>query len=338
MTEKRALVTGITGQDGSYLAELLLAKNYSVIGVTSGRSNRDKLKAIEEKIEWEVGDVTDEAFVRSLIEKYKPDEVYNLASVATVAAPWDDVPELARVVAMTPIYLLEAMKQCSPATKLFQASSSQMFGIPESSPQNEETALLPRNPYGYAKAYAHGMLQAYRRDQNLFAVSGILFNHESPRRSEAFVTRKITSSLARIKSGTLDAFTLGNLDAKRDWGFAGDYMEAAWLMLQQEKPDDFVIASGEAHTVREFVIEAAKALDMKISFAGSGLEELAKDEHGNTILSVNPVFYRPEGETVICGDISHAQERLGWSPRTSFEALVSMMARADTSSLKRPDA
>ena len=326
---KRALITGITGQDGSYLAELLLLKGYSLVGITSGKSSKHNLSSIEERIEWIAGDITDEAFVRETVRNVMPDEIYNLASIATVAEPWKDVPELARVVALTPLYFLEAIRALDPRIRFFQASSAEMFGAPLESPQNELTPLVPRNPYGIGKVFAHSMVGGYRANHKLFAASGILFTHESPRRPDQFVTRKITSSLAKIKLGLLDHFELGNLDAKRDWGFAGDYTDAMWRMLQTETPDDYVIATGEAHTVREFVQESAKVLGMKIAFEGSGVDEVGKDEEGKVILTVNPAFFRPIEEVVRCGDASKLRAATAWRPAVSFGALVAMMAQAD---------
>ncbi len=326
---KKALITGITGQDGSYLAALLLAKGYAVIGITSGKSDRHNLGRIADRIEWVTGDVTDEAFVREIVGKCAPDEIYNLASVATVAEPWKDVPGLARIVALTPLYFLEAIRAINSKTRFFQASSSEMFGAPIASPQDEQTPLMPRNPYGIGKAFAHSMVKGYRQNHGLYAASGILYTHESPRRPEAFVTRKITSSLAKIKLGLLDHFELGNLDARRDWGFAGDYVDAMWRTLEQDSPDDYVIATGKMHTVREVVLEACKALDIRVSFEGSGIDEIGKDQKGRIILKVNPTFYRPADTIPICGNSSHALSQLRWKPETSFEALVAMIAQAD---------
>lgn len=326
---KKALITGITGQDGSYLAELLLGKGYEVVGVTSGRSNRCNLAAVESRIEWVEGDITDESFVRDIIKSVKPDEIYNLASVATVAKPWDGVPTLSRVVALSPVYFLEAIRSESPSTRFFQASSAELFGAASESPQNEKTPFHPRNPYGIAKSFAHSMVAGYRAQHGLFAVSGILYTHESPRRPKEFVTRKITSSLANIKRGVQASFELGNLESMRDWGFAGDYVEAMWRMLQAETPEDYVIASGATHTVRELVQAAAAALDMPISFEGSGADEVAKDASGKVILAINPEYYRPVEPVPLRGDCAKIERDLGWKPEESFQSLVRMMAESD---------
>jgi GDPmannose 4,6-dehydratase len=326
---KRALITGVGGQDGSYLAELLLAKGYSVTGITLPKANRNNIATIEDRIELIEGDITDEKFVRETVSIVKPDEIYNLASIATVAKPWEDVPALSRVVALSPVYFLESIRTVDPKIRFFQASSSEMFGAATESPQNERTPIAPRNPYGIAKAYAHAMVGGYRANQNLFAVSGIFYTHESPRRPPEFVTRKITSTLTKIKHGHESVLELGNLDARRDWGFAGDYTDAMWRTLQAQTPDDYVIATGVTHTVREFVLAAARALDMTITFEGSGIDEVGKDEKGSVIVKVNPTFYRPAEPVVLCGDPSKIATDLGWKPETSFEQLVSMMVKAD---------
>ena len=326
---KKALITGITGQDGSYLAELLLAKGYSVTGITLPKANRNNIAAIEDRIELIEGDITDEKFVRETVSIVKPDEIYNLASIATVAKPWEDVPALARVVALSPVYFLESIRAVDPKIRFFQASSSEMFGAATESPQNEQTPFAPRNPYGIAKAYAHAMVGGYRANQKLFAVSGILFTHESPRRPTEFVTRKITSTLVKIKLGLATDLELGNLDAHRDWGYAGDYADAMWRMLQAQTSDDYIIATGVAHTVREFVLAAARALDMTIKFEGNGVDEVGRNEKGSVIVKVNPTFYRPAEQVVFCGDSSKIYKDLGWKPETSFEQLVAMMVRAD---------
>ncbi|HVV39397.1 MAG TPA: GDP-mannose 4,6-dehydratase [Candidatus Paceibacterota bacterium] len=333
-TQKRAVITGITGQDGSYLAELLLQKGYEVVGVTLGGSSRANLVAVESSITFVEGDITDKQFVSGLVSKYKPDEIYNFASVATVAKPWDDVEGTIAVTAMAPLYFLEAIRISSPTTKFFQASSAEMFGTPQTSPQNESTPLKPRNPYGAGKLFAHTMVGMYRSSHNLFAVSGILFNHESPRRPESFVTRKITSSLAKIKLGLMENFSIGNLDAKRDWGFAGDYVEAMYKTLQAEEASDYVVASGKAHSIREFVEAACKELDMPIVWKGSGLDEVGVS-NGKIIITINKDFYRPTEPQTLEGDTTRIEAALGWCPQVGFEELVAMMVRADTRALGR---
>ena len=306
---KRALITGVTGQDGSYLAELLLEKGYNVAGYT--------------------GDITDTELLTKTIIKEKPDEIYNLASVATVARPWEDPVYVLNVTGLAPIALLEMIRKESPQTKFFQASSAEMFGDPQTCPQNEDTKFHPKNPYGLGKFLAHLAVGQYRAQHGLFAVSGILFNHESPRRGEGFVTRKITKTLARIKAGTEKELVIGNVDAVRDWGFAGDYVEAMWMMLQADTPDDYIIASGEAHTVRDFIDVAAKALNFKITWEGAGENEVGKDAKGNVVVRVSGDFFQPVEKINRCGDISKIQKALGWKPKTSFEDLVRMMVKAE---------
>jgi GDPmannose 4,6-dehydratase len=322
---KRALITGVTGQDGSYLAEFLVGKGYRVIGLDRKGSG----DAIGEKITLYKGDITDGKLLSEIIAKEKPDEIYNLASVATVAKPWEDPLHVLQVTGLASIAMLEILKKESPQTKFFQASSAEMFGDPEESPQNENIPFHPKNPYGLGKLLAHLAAGQYRREFTLFSVSGILFNHESPRRGEGFVTRKITRTLARIKAGAEKELVLGNVSAVRDWGFAGDYVEAMWMMLQADVPDDYVLASGEAHTVRDFVSAAARALDLGIMWEGEGENEVGKDAKGNVIVRVSRDFYRPTEKVDRRGDISKIQKALGWKPRTSFESLVRMMVEAD---------
>jgi GDPmannose 4,6-dehydratase len=306
---KRALITGITGQDGSYLAELLVEKGYSVVGYK--------------------GDVTDYELLAKTITKEKPDELYNLASIATVAKPWDDTLRVLQVTGLAPVALLEILRKESPRTKFFQASSAEMFGDPENSPQSERTPFRPKNPYGMGKLLAHLAVGQYRVQHDLFAVSGILFNHESPRREEGFVTRKITRTLARIQAGVEKELVVGNVNAIRDWGFAGDYVEAMWQMLQADVPDDYVIASGKTHTVRDFINATAKALNFKIVWEGNGENEVGKDMKGNIVVRVSKDFYRLVEKVDRCGDISKIKKTLGWKPKTSFEDLVRMMVIAE---------
>lgn len=319
---KHALITGIAGQDGSYLAELLIEKGYVVSGAdrAGGKST--------EGVELIVGDVSSQGFVRELVSQ-KFDEIYNLASVATVESPWEDPVGTIASTGLAPLYFLEAIRTLSPSTKFFQASSAEMFGVPDKSPQNENTSFHPRSPYGMGKLMAHLSVGQYRREFKLFAVSGILFNHESPRRGEGFVTRKITKTLARIKADTEKELVIGNLNAVRDWGFAGDYVEAMRAMLQAETPDDYVIASGETHTVRDVINAAAKALDFKITWEGEGENEVGRDAKGAVVVRVSKDFFRPAEKVERCGDISKIQKVLGWKPKTRFEDLVRMMVEAD---------
>lgn len=319
---KRALITGIAGQDGSYLAELLMTNGYAVSGVDrAGGVNVEGAELI-------IGDILSQEFVRELVSQ-KFDEIYNLASVATVESPWEDPVGTIASTGLAPLYFLEAIRTLSPSTKFFQASSAEMFGTPDRSPQNEETPFHPKSPYGIGKLMSHVSVGQYRREFKLFAVSGILFNHESPRRGEGFVTRKITKTLARIKAGSEKELTLGNLNAVRDWGFAGDYVEAMRAMLQADAPDDYVIASGETHTVRDFINATSKALNLEITWEGEGDTEVGKDAKGSVIVRVSKEFFRPIEKVERCGDISKIKKALGWKPRTNFENLVKMMVEAE---------
>lgn len=319
---KRALITGVKGQDGSYLAELLMANGYAVSGVDRAGGGS------VEGVELITGDILSQEFVRELVSQ-KFDEIYNLASIATVESPWEDPVGTIASTGLVPLYFLEAIRTLSPRTKFFQASSAEMFGNPEVSPQNEDTPFHPKNPYGLGKHLAHLAVGQYRAQHNLFAVSGILFNHESPRRGEGFVTSKIARTLARIRAGTEKELVIGNVNAVRDWGFAGDYVEAMWAMLQAGAPDDYVIASGETHTVRDFVEVAAKALSFRITWEGEGENEVGRDASGTVIVRVSKEFFRPVEKVDRCGDISKIKKDLGWEPRTRFEDLVGMMVEAD---------
>lgn len=308
---KRALITGSRGQDGRYLANLLKEKKYIITEV-------DK----------EEGDISDFQYVKNLVSE-QFDEIYNLASIATVAKPWDDPITVANVVGMAPLFFLEAIRLYSTHTKFFQASSAEMFGNSLDSFQNESTECKPVNPYGAAKLFAHTMVGEYRDAQNIFAVSGILFNHESPYRSEQFVTKKITSTLARIKNGSEETLELGNLESRRDWSFAGDVVKGMWLSLQHKTPGDYVFASGKTHSVKQFVEAAAKALNINIIWEGEAEKEVGKDKDGRVIVCVNPAFYRPVDASERRGDSSKASNELGWQPEVSFEDLVCLMAQAD---------
>ena len=323
---KTALITGITGQDGSYLAELLLEKGYEVTGVMRGEGNAN-IKAIREKLTLISGDIGDPVFVESLVAK-KYDEIYNLASIATVAEPLKDIPEIERVTAGAPLHFLEAIRAKSPKTKFFQASSAEMYGNVTESPQGETTAFAPVNPYGEAKLKAHQAVEKYRAE-GIFAVSGILFNHESPRRPETFVTRKITSTLTRISHGSHEVLTLGNLNAMRDWSYAGDIVSAMWMSMQAPVSDSYVFASGEVHTVREFADAAANALGMPISWEGEGENEVGKDVTGKTVVKVNPAFFRPVEAHARQGNIAKAVRLLKWKPAVPFYELVRMMVNED---------
>jgi len=321
MNMKTALITGITGQDGSYLTELLLSKGYTVYGVIrrSSSFNTGRIDHIYQdphdptpKMRLVYGDLNDASSLNKIIRTIAPDEIYNLGAQSHVRVSFD-VPEYTgEVTALGTVRLLEAIRETGVKTKFYQASSSEMFGNAQS-PQNEETGFQPCSPYAAAKLYAHWMTVNYRQGYGLFACNGILFNHESPRRGETFVSRKITKAVARIKLGLQDKLYLGNLDAKRDWGYAGDYVEAIWMMLQQPEPDDFVIATGETHSVREFLDEAFGyvKLDWK------------------QFVKIDPRYYRPNEVDLLLGDASKARKKLGWQPKVSFQGLVRMMVDAD---------
>lgn len=323
---KKALITGITGQDGRYLATLLLEKDYEITGVSSGSMSAEGL---DPRIMYVQGNIADESFVKELLSRVRPDEVYNLAAIVTTAKPWEKILDLVQVNAVAPLFFLEWIRSEAPATRFFQASSSYMFGVPSASPQSETTPFLPQNPYGITKVFAHQMVGRYREEHKLFAVSGILFNHESPIREEKYVTRKITSTLARIAGGSEEILELGNLESTADWSFAGDIIEGIWMSLQAETPDDYVFALGESHTVREFVGVAARALGLSLRWEGEGVEEKGVTEDGRVLVRINPAFMRPAEGAPRRGDISKAHTHLGWEPRTSFEGLVGLMLQAD---------
>jgi GDPmannose 4,6-dehydratase len=310
-----ALITGITGQDGSYLAELLLAKGYNVVGMARRTSTVtfERIEHIQDAITIVQGDLHDQSSLVSTLEEHKPDEVYNLAAQSFVPASWNQAILTGEVTALGVTRLLEAIRLVNPKIKFYQASSSEMFGKVMEVPQRESTPLYPRSPYGVAKVYGHWITINYRESYDLFAASGILFNHESPRRGLEFVTRKITHGVALIKHELAKDLKLGNLEAQRDWGFAGDYVEAMWLMLQQSRADNFVIGTGETHSVREFC---------EIAFSRAGLDY--KD-----FVVQDPRFYRPAEVDLLISDPSHAKKTLNWSPKVSFKQLVEMMVDAD---------
>ncbi len=319
---KTALITGITGQDGSYLAELLLAKGYRVAGMTRRTSTdvHERIQHIVDDIEFVSGDLLDQSSITEIISAVKPDEIYNLAAQSFVPASWTQPVLTGEFTALGVTRVLEAVRTVNPKIKFYQASSSEMFGKVQDVPQSETTPFYPRSPYGVAKVYGHWITVNYRESYDLFAVSGILFNHESSRRGKEFVTRKISDGVARIKLGLASELVLGNLDAQRDWGFAGDYVKAMWLMLQQEKPDDFVIATGRTHKVREFC---------RIAFESAGLGSYEK------YVRTAPKFIRPAEVDLLVGDPSKAKRELGWEPEHSFEELVEMMVRADLDRLSK---
>jgi GDPmannose 4,6-dehydratase len=315
MDERRALITGITGQDGSYLAELLLEKGYEVFGVMRRASteNVERVAHLLDRITLVQADLLDQGSLVGALEESRPTEVYNLAAQSFVPTSWSQPVLTAEFTAVGVTRLLEAIRKVDPTIRFYQASSSEMFGKVREVPQNERTPFYPRSPYGVAKVYGHFITVNYRESYDLFAVSGILFNHESSRRGLEFSTRKITDGVARIKLGLAESLVLGNLDAKRDWGYAGDYVEAMWMMLQQDEPEDFVIATGVEHSVRDC---------LEIAFAHAGLDP---DEH----VRVDPRFLRPAEVDHLIGDASRARQKLGWEPRTSFRELIEMMVDAD---------
>ena len=336
---KKALITGITGQDGSYLTELLFEKGYEVHGVirrhsTSCTERIDHILedvSLRERLFLHYGDLMDSSNARQLIEKVQPDEVYNLAAQSHVGVSFE-VPEYtAEATGVGTLRLLEAVRQSGRAIRFYQASTSELFGgIPETAPQSETTPFYPKSPYGAAKLYSYWITKNYRESYGMFAVNGILFNHESPRRGETFVTRKITLAVARITKGLQEKLTLGNLEAKRDWGFAGDYVEGMWRILQQEHPEDYVLATNETHTVREFVEKAFAETGVSIRWEGEGINEKGYDtKNGKLLVDVAEQFYRPAEVELLWGDSTKAERELGWKRKIGFAELVKMMVTAD---------
>lgn len=340
---KKALITGITGQDGSYLTELLLEKGYEVHGVVRRHSTpcTDRINDIltnaenESRVFLHYGDLTDSSNAHRLIQEIQPDEVYNLAAQSHVAVSFD-VPEYtAEATGVGTIRLLEAVRQSGLPIRFYQASTSELFGgLPETAPQSEATPFYPKSPYGAAKLYSFWITKNYRESYNMFACNGILFNHESPRRGETFVTRKITIAVARIAKGVQEKLTLGNLEAKRDWGFAGDYVEGMWRMLQQDVPDDYVLATNETHTVREFVEKTFAETGVLIRWEGEGTNEKGYDtKTGKLLVDVSEQFYRPAEVELLWGDSTKAERELGWKRKIGFAELVKMMVAADLNKL-----
>lgn len=314
--QKTALITGITGQDGSYLAEFLLEKGYRVVGMTRRTSTEvhERIQHIVEDIEFVSGDLLDQTSITNIVRDVQPDEVYNLAAQSFVPTSWSQPVLTGEFTALGVTRVLEAIRTVNPKIRFYQASSSEMFGKVQAVPQDEDTPFYPRSPYGVAKLYGHWITVNYRESYDMFAVSGILFNHESSRRGLEFVTRKISDGAARIKLGLAKELRLGNLDARRDWGFAGDYVRAMWLMLQQDAPNDYVIATGRTHEVREFV---------RIAFEAAGLGSY------EPYVKIDPRFVRPAEVDLLIGDPAKAKKQLGWEPEVSFEQLVEMMVKAD---------
>lgn len=347
MNGKVALITGITGQDGAYLAEMLLEKGYEVHGIKRRSSlfNTDRIDHIYQepsvknrRLILHYGDLTDSTNLIRVIQQVQPDELYNLAAQSHVAVSFETPEYTANCDALGTLRILEAIRilGLTKKTRVYQASTSELYGMVQEVPQTEKTPFYPRSPYAVAKLYGYWITVNYREAYDMFACNGILFNHESPVRGETFVTRKITRAMARIKLGLQDCLYLGNLDAKRDWGHARDYVEMMWLMLQQDKPDDYVIATGRQFSVREFVQAAAKELDIPLRFEGSGVDEKAYHaQTGQCLVGVDPRYFRPTEVDTLLGDPSKAREQLGWVPRISFEEMVAEMARADLRDAER---
>jgi len=345
---KRAFITGITGQDGSYLAELLLSKGYEVHGLKRRTSlfNTDRIDHLYQGPEIKDrcfilhhGDMTDSSSLIRIIQQVRPDEIYNLAAQSHVAVSFEEPEYTANSDALGVLRLLEAIRilGLEKKTRFYQASTSELFGLVQETPQKETTPFYPRSPYAAAKLYGYWITVNYREAYGIYACNGILFNHESPVRGETFVTRKITRALARIKLGLQECLYLGNLNARRDWGHARDYVEAMWLMLQQDEPDDYVIATGEQHSVRDFVNAAAAELGISIRWEGSGVDEKGYDQDGRCIVAVDPRYFRPTEVDTLLGDASKARRKLGWAPKVSFKELVAEMVREDLREAERDE-
>jgi GDPmannose 4,6-dehydratase len=333
---KKAIITGITGQDGAYLAQLLLEKGYTVFGTYRRSSSVNFWRIDELGVQSHPGlnlveyDLTDLGSSISLMQRVQPDEVYNLAAQSFVGVSFDQPSTTAQITGIGALHLLEAIRLVNRKIRFYQASTSEMFGKVQAVPQEEETPFYPRSPYGVAKLYAHWMTVNYRESYDIFGSSGILFNHESPLRGREFVTRKITDSVAKIKLGKLDVLELGNLDARRDWGFAKEYVAGMWSMLQATEPDTFVLATNRTETVRDFVRMAFKAAGIALDFRGAGLSETAVDTAtGKTVMQINPKFYRPAEVELLIGNPAKAKAKLGWEPMTTLEQLCEMMVEAD---------
>jgi len=345
---KVALITGITGQDGAYLAEFLLKKGYVVHGLKRRASlfNTDRIDHLYQdphvsnrNLVLHYGDLTDSTNLIRIVQQVQPDEIYNLAAMSHVAVSFDTPEYTANADGIGTLRILEAIRilGLEKKTRFYQASTSELYGLVQEIPQKETTPFYPRSPYAVAKLYAYWITVNYREAYGMYACNGILFNHESPIRGETFVTRKITRALARIKLNLQDCLYLGNMDSLRDWGHAKDYVEMQWLMLQQEQPDDFVIATGVQYSVRDFVNAAAQELNIKINWQGEGVNETGADENGRVIVKVDPRYFRPTEVETLLGDPTKAKEKLGWTPRTSFQELVSEMVREDLKSAERDE-
>ena len=329
---KRALITGVNGQDGSYLAELLLEKGYKVYGLMRRKSSVDygNVEHIKDKIEFIYADMADVVSLTNAMRISQADEVYNLAAQSFVGTSWEQPVATAEIDGIGALNMLEAIRMIKPTAKFYQASTSEMYGLVQAIPQNEDTPFYPRSPYGVAKLYGHWITKNYRESYDMYACSGILFNHESERRGKEFVTRKITDAVARIKFGVQDVLELGNLDAKRDWGHAKDYVRAMWLMLQQDEADDYVIATNETRTVREFVERTFMYVGIEIIWEGSEVNEIGKDKAtGKIVVKINPDFFRPAEVDILIGDPIKAETKLGWKREIPFVELVERMIKND---------
>lgn len=333
--QKIALIFGASGQDGTYLSEFLLAKNYEVHGVSRSIPSADN----NSKVVWHAGDVTNYSGILKLLQQIRPDEIYNLAAQSNVKTSFGNPEETFEINGLGTLRILEAIRVSGlEKSRYFQAASSELFGHAKESPQTEKTPFSPNSPYGIAKLYSYWITVNYRESYNIFGCNAILFNHESPLRGENFVTRKITLGACRIKLGLQDVLFLGNMDVKRDWGYAKDYVEAMWLMLQQDKPDDYVIASGESHSVREFVELAFKELDIDIQWKGNGINEIGIDKKtGKTVVKIDPKYYRPVDNDFAAGNAFKAEKALNWKPKTKFHDLVKLMVAADFNALLKQD-
>ena len=332
---KTAIITGITGQDGSYLAELLLDKGYTVYGLVRRTSQptqgRNLINHLMDNDNFNLvnGDLTDQSSIDNAVKEIQPDEFYNLGAQSFVPESWRSPTMTADVTGLGALRCLEAIKLVKPDCKFYQAGSSEQFGDVREIPQNELTPFYPRSPYGCAKVFAYDITRNYRESYGLFACTGILFNHESPRRGLEFVTRKVTMTVARIAKGLDECLSIGNVKAKRDWGFAGDYVEMQWRMLQQENPEDFVVATGETHSVQEMINLAFSRVNLELTWSGEGVDTIATDQNGVMRVRTNPKFFRPAEVDLLVGDYSLAAEKLGWKPSTSFSELVEMMVDSD---------
>src|SRR6056297_2792007 len=336
---KKALITGVTGQDGSYLAEFLLDKGYEVHGIyrRSSNENTQRINYLIKKLEGEdnnfflhYGNMTDSNNLRAIVQKVMPDEIYNLAAQSHVGVSFEMPEYTSNVNGLGTLRLLEIIKEEGINAKLYQASTSELFGKVQETPQKETTPFYPRSPYAVSKLYAYWIVRNYREAYGIFAANGILFNHESPRRGGNFVTRKITKAVANISRGNQDKLYLGNINTKRDWGYAKDYVEMMWLMLQQDEPEDYIIATGETHTVREFTTLAFKEVGIDLIWEGEGLSEKGIDKKsGKTLVEIDSNFFRPSEVNLLVGDISKSKEKLGWEPKVKFEELIKIMVKAD---------